>query len=128
MYELCVLSGHHAYALRVFDEHEELRKSLAAAVHARLLRSSSPRAPSGPDAEERLAKLPRVLELMGRHGVLPRAATCERLLGACTPPARRDRRAGEEHREQRRPRAAAAARARRLEEGESRRRPLVSQF
>ena len=85
MYELCVLSGHHAYALRVFDEHEELRKSLwrprYTPVSFSLLLTAC--AEPGPDAEERLAKLPRVLELMGRHGVLPRAATCERLLGAC---------------------------------------------
>ena len=106
--------GHHAYALRVFDEHEELRKSLvAAAVHARLLSLVSRRAQAslGPVAEELLAKLPRVLELVGRLGVL------RALRHLCAPPRRlrrrrraADRRAGEEHREQRRPRAAAAAR------------------
>ena len=76
MYELCVLSGHHAYALRVFDEHEELRKSLwrprYTPVSFSLLLTAC--AEPGPDAEERLAKLPRVLELMGRHGVLPALA------------------------------------------------------
>ena len=122
MYELCVLSGHHAYALRVFDEHEELRKSLwrprYTPVSFSLLLTAC--AVPGPDAEERLAKLPRVLELMGRHGVLPRAATC-------APPRRlrrrrraAARRAGEVHREQRRPfsRRPPPPEARRLEEGE----------
>ena len=80
MYELCVLSGHHAYALRVFDEHEELRKSLwrprYTPVSFSLLLTAC--AEPGPDAEERLAKLPRG----SRTGVPLAAAVIGGTLGA----------------------------------------------
>ena len=38
---------------------------------------------AGDNQSERLDFLPRVLNQMGRHGVLPRAETCDNLLRAC---------------------------------------------
>ena len=37
----------------------------------------------GPERAERMQALPRVLTHMDRHGILPRAETCERLVAAC---------------------------------------------
>jgi len=85
MYELCVLSGHYKEALLVFREHEELRLSLWAPrytpVSFSLLLTAS--AEASEDLSERIQSLPRVLQLMGRYGVLPRAETCDRLLASC---------------------------------------------
>lgn len=85
MYELCVLSGHYEEALQVFEEHEEMRKSLwkprFTPVSFSLLLTAA--AEGEGKLGERLQTLPRVLRLMGRHGVIPRAPTCERLLDAC---------------------------------------------
>lgn len=38
---------------------------------------------AGPDLPKRLNELPRVLKLMQRHGVFPRAEACHNLLSAC---------------------------------------------
>lgn len=84
-YELCVLSGHYKEALHVFEEQEEMRKSLwrprYTPVSFSLLLTAA--AQPGHDVAERLHKLPRILELMGSHGILPRPQTCERLLESC---------------------------------------------
>jgi len=40
-------------------------------------------AETGPDAAARVRHLPGLLKQMGSHGVLPRAETCDRLIGAC---------------------------------------------
>ena len=84
-YELCVLSGHYAEAMHVFEQHEELRKSLwrprFTAVSFSLLLTAT--AEPGPQRLERIDTLPRVLAEMSSHGVLPRAEACERLLAAC---------------------------------------------
>jgi hypothetical protein len=40
-------------------------------------------AEGGPGSSERLQQLPRVLELMGQHGVLPRREACDRLVRTC---------------------------------------------
>ena len=85
MYEACVMGGYHREALHVFDEHEEMRKSLwkprFTPVTFSLLLSAT--AEIGAHTSERLGYLPRVLKQMGSHGVLPRAETCARLVGAC---------------------------------------------
>lgn len=80
-----MLSGHYAEAMHVFEQHEELRKSLwrprFTAVSFSLLLTAS--AEPGPRRLERIDALPRVLAEMSSHGVLPRAEACERLLTAC---------------------------------------------
>ncbi|KAL3928528.1 MAG: hypothetical protein SGPRY_002348 [Prymnesium sp.] len=85
MYEICVLSGYYEEALHVFEEQEEMRKSLwkprYTPVSFSLLLTAA--AEPGPDVAVRLHKLPRILELMGSHGILPRPQTCERLLQSC---------------------------------------------
>lgn len=98
MYEVCVRAGAYQEALDAFEEHEEMRLSLwkprftpvsfsllltaAAADSVRLseMRNSDE---IGDNQSERLDYLPRVLNQMGRHGVLPRAETCDNLLRAC---------------------------------------------
>ena len=85
MYEACVLSGAYKEALAIFDEQEEMRKSLwkprFTPVSFSLLLTAT--AELGPHAAERVAYLPRVLDQMGGYGILPRAETCDRLLAAC---------------------------------------------
>lgn len=85
MYELCVLSGSYREAVYVFEQHEELKKSLwnprFTPVSFSLLLTAC--AEPGPGRLERMDALPRVLGWMGRQGVLPRDEACERLLGAC---------------------------------------------
>ncbi|KAL1530326.1 hypothetical protein AB1Y20_001235 [Prymnesium parvum] len=85
MYELCVLSGHYKEALQVFEEQEEMRKSLwkprYTPVSFSLLLTAA--AERGPDVATRLHTLPRILELMQSHGIIPRPQTCERLLDSC---------------------------------------------
>mmetsp|Transcript_7547 Transcript_7547/g.12816 ORF Transcript_7547/g.12816 Transcript_7547/m.12816 type:complete len:404 (+) Transcript_7547:62-1273(+) len=85
MYELCVLSGHYNEALKVFAEHEEMRKSLwkprYTPVSFSLLLTAA--AESGPALGARLDELPKVLKIMTRHGVMPRQETCDRLLESC---------------------------------------------
>jgi hypothetical protein len=70
---------------QVFEEHEELRKSLwkprYTPVSFSLLLAAT--AHAGPDLPKRLHHLPRVLGLMRRHGVFPRPEACHSLLGAC---------------------------------------------
>ena len=84
MYELCVLSGHHAEALRILDEQEEMRKSLwkprYTPVTFSLLLTAT--ASDGSDLSARIKELPQVLKIMRRHGVLPREETCENLIVA----------------------------------------------
>ena len=71
---------------QVFVEHEELRKTLwrprYTPVSFSLLMTAA--SDAGPDTAERLQRLPRILELMEKHGVLPRTEACERMLDACT--------------------------------------------
>ena len=85
IYEACVLSGAHSEALRLYGEQVEMRKSLwkprFTPVSFSLLLTAA--ADKGPDALARVRHLPSLLEQMGKHGVLPRAETCERLVGAC---------------------------------------------
>ena len=85
IYEACVFSGRYADALRMFDEHEEMRKSLwkprYTPVGFSLLLTAA--AIEGERAAERLAYLPRILDQMQAHGVLPRQETCENLISAC---------------------------------------------
>jgi len=85
IYEACVLGGHYSEALRIYGEHEEMRKSLwkprFTPVSFSLLLTAA--ADEGPDAARRVRHLPRLLKQMGSHGVLPRTETCERLIGAC---------------------------------------------
>jgi hypothetical protein len=73
------------FCFQVFEEHEELRKSLwkprYTPVSFSLLLTATARA--GPDLSQRLDQLPRVLGLMQRHGIFPRTETCHNLLGAC---------------------------------------------
>lgn len=85
VYEACIMAGCYRDALNVFDEHEEMRKSLwkprFTPVTFSLLLTAT--AEVGEGAAARLQYLPRVLGQMRLHGVLPRAATCARLVGAC---------------------------------------------
>jgi len=85
MYEACVLSGAYGEALRIYGEHEEMRKSLwkprFTPVSFSLLLTAA--AHQGPSALDRVRHLPPLLTQMNRHGVLPRVETCEKLLHAC---------------------------------------------
>lgn len=93
IYEACVLAGSYKEALEVFDDHEEMRKSLwkprFTPVTFSLLLTAAAAEPLrgvgeiGDDQAERLDYLPRVLKQMGSYGILPRAETCENLLSAC---------------------------------------------
>lgn len=80
-----MLGGNYVEALRLFGEQEEMRKSLwkprFTPVTFSLLLTAT--ADEGPDAAKRIRHLPALLRQMGAHGVLPRAETCERLIGAC---------------------------------------------
>jgi pentatricopeptide repeat protein len=64
---------------------EEMRRSLwkprYTPVSFSLLLTAT--AHDGPDGLARVRYLPRVLSQMRSHGVLPREATCNRLLNAC---------------------------------------------
>jgi pentatricopeptide repeat protein len=85
IYEQCVMSGAYLEALKIFDEQEEMRKSLwkprFTPVTFSLLLTAT--AEIGDMQGERLRYLPRVLSQMGGHGVLPRAETCDRLISEC---------------------------------------------
>ena len=91
--QVCVRAGAYQEALDAFEEHEEMRLSLwkprftpvsfsllLTAAAADSVRNSGE---AGDNQSERLDFLPRVLNQMGRHGVLPRAETCDNLLRAC---------------------------------------------
>ena len=93
MYEACVRAGAYREALEVFEEHEEMRKSLwkprftpvsfsllLTAAAAESVRNNDM---IGDDAGERLQYLPRILSQMQSYRVLPRAQTCDNLLHAC---------------------------------------------
>jgi PAS domain-containing protein len=85
IYEVCVLNGAYSEALRLFGEHEEMRKSLwkprFTPVSFSLLLTAA--AEQGPELAARVRHLPRLLHEMGSHGVLPRVETCERLVRSC---------------------------------------------
>ena len=86
MYEACVLGGHYKEALYVFEQHEQMRdgslwRPRFTPVSFSLLMTAC--AELGPERAERMQALPRVLAHMDRHGILPRAETCERLVAAC---------------------------------------------
>ena len=114
MYELCVLSGHHAYALRVFDEHEELRKSLWRPRYTPVSFSLLPHRVRRARARRRGA--PRQAAARPRAHGPPRRPPARRHLRAPPQRLRRrsrraaDRRAVREHRRKRRPRLPSAAR------------------
>ena len=88
---VCVFAaGAYADALKVFDEQEEMRKSLwkprFTPVSFSLLLTAT--AASGgvalsDDGRFRLQYLPRVLKQMKSYRILPRAETCDTLLAAC---------------------------------------------
>ena len=72
---------HYEEALYVFEQHEEMRKSLMwrprfTPVSFSLLLTAC--AEVGPERAQRMDALPRVLTHMNRHGILPRTETCER--------------------------------------------------
>jgi hypothetical protein len=72
---------HYEEALYVFEQHEEMRNGSMwrprfTPVSFSLLLTAC--AEVGPERVQRMQALPRVLTHMNRHGVLPRAETCER--------------------------------------------------
>jgi tetratricopeptide (TPR) repeat protein len=93
MYEVCVRAGAYKEALEVFDEQEEMRKSLwkprftpvsfSLLLTAAAAESARNAGAIGDDHAQRLDHLPRVLNQMASYGVLPRVETCENLLTAC---------------------------------------------
>ena len=87
MYEACVMNGAYADALHVFDEQEEMRKSLwkprFTPVSFSLLLTATAATGSVDDGLFRLQYLPRVLARMHSYRVLPRDKTCDTLLAAC---------------------------------------------
>eukprot|EP00965_Chrysotila_dentata_P032438 1081454-Pleurochrysis_carterae.AAC.3 len=101
MYEACVLSGHYSEALEVRRPPTLCRvffgvgTGFAAQPSSALLlrcssstrrcasRSGARASIDSSDVPLRLQKLPRILELMGRQGVLPQTETCDRILATC---------------------------------------------
>ena len=76
-----------ADALRIFDEQEEMRKSLwrprFTPVSFSLLLTATAAPGAVGDGLFRLQYLPRVLAQMRSYRILPRAETCDTLLKAC---------------------------------------------
>jgi len=87
MYEACVMNGAYADALLIFDEQDEMRKSLwkprFTPVSFSLLLTATAAPGALDDGLFRLQYLPRVLGFMRSYRITPRAQTCDTLLARC---------------------------------------------